>query len=253
MIPSSGLLAGIPPGLRDELLEEYRGLTSAFLQGKWKSASLDAGRFCEVTYSILEGALTGNYPAKASKPSDFPKACKALEQLKPVAVGDRSLRILLPRTLPPMYEVRNNRNVGHVGGEVVSNEMDSTYVVAGCTFVLAELVRVFHQCSTADAQTSVDALVERRTPLIWDYGGGKRVLAPSMPAADKVLVLLHSEPDWVTVSDLVAWTKYTNPSQFRSSVLSRLDKPSLIEFDTAKDRCKITPLGIKEVESSLIQ
>jgi hypothetical protein len=176
LIQLGQLLSGVPSGLRDPLIEEFRGLSAALLEEKWKAAGIDAGRFCEVAYTILSGALSGTFAKQPEKPAKFPEACKALENKPPIAIGDRSLRIMLPRTLPPIYEVRNNRNIGHVGGDVVSNKMDATYVVSSCTFVLAELIRVFHNCSVADAQASVDALVERKTPLVWDFGDGKRVL-----------------------------------------------------------------------------
>jgi hypothetical protein len=253
LIPLAQLLSGIPSGLRDPLIEEFRGLSAALLEEKWKAAGIDAGRFCEVAYTILEGALSGTFPQQPKKPTNFPEACKALESKSAVAVGDRSIRIMLPRALPPIYEIRNNRNIGHVGGDVVSNKMDATYVVSSCTFVLAELIRVFHNCSVSDAQASVDALVERKTPLIWDFGKGKRVLDRTMQVSDKVLVLLYPEPDWIDVASLFDWTKYSNASMFRSSVLSKLDNSLLIEFDRKADCCKLTPLGVKEVESRLLK
>jgi hypothetical protein len=252
MISSQQLLAGIPAGLRDPLLEEYRGLMRAYLEGKWKSAGIDAGRFCEVAYTILEGALTGTFASAPSKPNNFPEACRQLESKPPPVVGDRSLRVLLPRALPPIYEVRNNRNVGHVGGDVTSNKMDAAYVVMGCSFVLAELVRVFHGCSVSDAQASVDALVERTIPLVWEVGPNKRVLDTKMRTADRVLLLLYSEADWVTSAKLYDWTKYSNASVFRSKVLRALDDELLIEFDENLDRCLLTPLGIRQVEERLL-
>ncbi len=252
MIPANTLMAGIPSGLRNPLIAEYKGVMAAFAEGKWKASGIDAGRFCEVAYSVLEGAVTGTFATAPSKPARFPQACAALESRSPISVGDRSLRILLPRILPPIYEIRNNRNIGHVGGDVVSNKMDASYVVAGCTFVMAELIRVFHNCSTTEAQESVDALVDRRVPLVWDFGGGKRVLSPTMPAADKVLVLLYSESNWVSVGDLFDWTKYSNKSMFGSKVLLKLDSQLNIEFDRKANLCKITPLGIQEVEARLL-
>src|SRR5688572_1617967 len=122
MINASNLLASIPCGLSAPLVEEYRGICNAFNEGRWKLAALDAGRFCEVTYSIIHGMITGTYAPTPQKPGNFVNACRALEALPPVAVGDRSLRILIPRLLPALYEVRNNRNVGHVGGDVVPNK-----------------------------------------------------------------------------------------------------------------------------------
>jgi hypothetical protein len=225
---------------------------AAFAEGKWKASGIDAGRFCEVAYTVLEGAVTGTFAAAPSKPSKFPQACAALESCPCIAVGDRSLRILLPRVLPPIYEIRNNRNIGHIGGDVVSNKMDASYIVAACTFVMAELIRVFHSCSTTEAQDSVDALVERGIPLVWDFGNGKRVLSPEMGAADKVLVLLYSESDWVKATDLFGWTKYSNKSVFESKVLAKLDADTRIEFDRKASRCKITPLGIREVETRIL-
>jgi hypothetical protein len=166
MIDAAKLLATVPTPLRDPLVAEYKGIVVAYAEGRWKLAGLDGGRFCEVVFTIVEGALSGSFPSGPSKPSRFPEACKALENKSPVAVGDRSLRILIPRVLLGLYEIRNNRNVGHVGGDVSPNKMDATYVRDGATWVMAELVRVFHGVSTAEAQESVDALVERKHPLV---------------------------------------------------------------------------------------
>ena len=120
MIDSSRVLAGLPKGLRDELLGCYREIISSYLERRWEPSELNGGKFCEVVYSIVNGALKGTFPAKATKPANMLDACKALEQESTVAgrVGDRSMRILIPRMLPVLYEVRNNRGVGHVDGDV---------------------------------------------------------------------------------------------------------------------------------------
>src|SRR5258707_12835883 len=72
----------------------------------------------------------------------------------------RSFQILIPRLLPALFEVRNNRGVGHAGGDVDPNHMDAVFVLSSCNWVMAELVRVFHDVSVAEAQTFVDKLVE---------------------------------------------------------------------------------------------
>jgi hypothetical protein len=48
------------------------------------------------------------------------------------------------------------------------------------------------------------------------------------------------------------WVEYSNASAFRSSVLNRLHKARLIEFDTDQDRARISPIGTKEVEEKLL-
>jgi hypothetical protein len=200
VIDSKNLLKNVPEGLRGPLVDEYRDICKAFSEGRWKLAALDAGRFCEVAYTIIHGMITDNYADSPQKPGNFVGACRALEALPPVSTGDRSLRILIPRLLPALYEVRNNRNVGHVGGDVVPNKMDATLVREGATWVIAELIRIAHGVTTSDAQDAVDALVERAHPLVWEVDGVKRVLAPSMRMGDRVLVLLYSTLGWVPIA-----------------------------------------------------
>jgi hypothetical protein len=117
-------------------------------------------------------------------------ACKALEQADSKKFS-RSIRIQIPRVLIALYEIRNNRGVGHVGGDVDPNLMDATAVVAMGKWIVAELVRVFHAVSTDKAQELVESLVERTLPVVWKVGETVRVLKPVMPAKDKILMLLY--------------------------------------------------------------
>ena len=57
-----------------------------------------------------------------------------------------------------LCEVRNNRGVGHVGGDVDPNHMDAACVLEMSKWVMSELVRVFHDTSTEDATAAVDSL-----------------------------------------------------------------------------------------------
>lgn len=248
MIDEAKLLSGVPEALRDSLLEEYRGICRAFSEGRWKLSALDAGRFCETAFTILEGALTGSYAVSPAKPSNFVAACRALENRAPVAVGDRSLRILIPRVLPALYEIRNNRNVGHVGGDVTANMMDASFCRETCAWVVAELVRIFHGVGIDEAQRVVDSLVERAHPLVWEAGEVKRVLSPDMKAADRALVLLYSSPGWLLISQLQKWVRYQ--ANFRRQVLSPLFDKQLVEL--SKDSVLITPLGIRHVEEKIL-
>jgi len=247
MIDPSRLLVAVPQSLRDPLIEEYRGVCNSYNEGRWKLSALDAGRFCEVVYTIVHGSLSGAFAPSPQKPNNFVTACRNLESMAPIAMGDRSLRILIPRLLPTLYEIRNNRNVGHVGGDVTANRMDASLVRESASWIIAELVRVFHGVSISEAQTVVDALVERIHPLVWEIDGVKRVLAPSMKMGDRVLVLLYSTPGWVTTDQLKAWTR-NNPNLGR--VLANLFDKQLIEV--IKGKAIITPLGVGSVEGRLL-
>src|ERR1700733_11693010 len=101
----------LPAGLRDPLLAEYRSVIQNYLEHRWSPSELSGGRFCEIVYTILEGHAKGKYADKPSKPKNFPEACKKLESgTEPI----QSFRVLIPRTPPALYDIKNNRGVGHV-------------------------------------------------------------------------------------------------------------------------------------------
>lgn len=254
MINLNKLLAGLPEGLREPLINSYKEISSNYRERRWEPSELNGGKFCEVVYTILDGATSASFASAPAKPARMMDACRALENRSPDAtrVGDRSLRIMLPRALPVLYEVRNNRGVGHVGGDVDPNFLDATAVYSLASWILAELVRIFHQVSTDEAQQIVDALVERNIPLIWEFEGGRRVLDPKMPKADQALVLLYQTTSWVSEEDLVKWVEYSTLSMFRTRVLEPLHNERLIEYDKKQRRVKISPVGIKRVEDKLL-
>ena len=241
-IDPTKVLATIPAGLRTPLLETYREIASNFAEHRWEPSELNGGKFCECVYWICQGYISGTYKAKPSKPPNMRDDCRTIEGMaasgKP---GDRSLRILIPRILPPLYEIRNNRGVGHVGGDVDPNLMDATAVYSMASWILAELIRIFHNVKTSEAQETVDGFVERKTPLIWSPGTANRVLDNKLGAADQTLLLLHQALSWVPQADLVKSVEYSNPSAYRTNVLLRLHKARMIEFDKANARARISP------------
>ncbi len=168
-LTSAPILGQLPSTLRDELLAEYTEITRNYRERRWKAAELDGGRFCEVVYSILKGHVDGQFPSAATKPQRFLDACKDLEKADK-ARFPQSVRITIPRVLVGLYEIRNNRNVGHVGGDVDANHMDATFVLHAVQWVLAELIRLFHATDTESATEAVDALADRTLPVVWRIG-----------------------------------------------------------------------------------
>ena len=58
-----------------------------------------------------------------------------------------------------VYDVRNNRDVAHLGADIDPNLMDATLVISILDWVLAELVRMYHKVSADEAQKIIDGLV----------------------------------------------------------------------------------------------
>lgn len=248
MLPPSQALATIPPGLRDPLLAEHRLIVQHFMERKWRPAELSGGHFCEIVYTILDGHAKGVYAAAPSKPERFADACRRLENN---AKEPRSFQILIPRLLPALYEVRNNRGVGHVGGKVDPNHMDSVLVLGVANWIVAELIRVLHNLPIADAQKVVDLLVERRIPTVWQAGDIRRVLDTSLKLTDQMLLLIASSPLPVLTDDLFSWTGYDNRAYFNRA-LRDLHKSRFVELAVDKKSVQILPPGTKHVDRALM-
>lgn len=248
MIPQVQLLASLPQGLRDPLIEEYNSIVRNYMERRWTPSELSGGRFCEIVYTILNGHATGSHATSPSKPQDFTSACRALEsRIK----APRSLQILIPRLLPALYEIRNNRGVGHTGGDVDPNLMDASAVLAMASWVLAELVRVYHNLPIGEAQRAVDSLVERRLPAVWTDGNIRRVLNPSLPLKDQIMLLIASCSASVHGDELFKWTDYQNRAHF-NRILRTLHKTRFLEIDEKSGTVLILPPGA-DYATKLIQ
>jgi hypothetical protein len=244
--PDTALLA-IPDGLRKPLLEEFTQIVNNFMERRWGPAELSGGRFCEIVHTILHGHAQRAYAGSPVKPSNFVNACRALESNTGVP---RSFQILIPRILPALYEIRNNRNVGHVGSDVDPDFMDSSAVLAMASWIMGELIRVFHGISTEEAQALVDSLAERRLPLVWKSGDVRRVLNPDLPLKDQILLLVSSIPKRVKTDDLFVWTGYKKRAYF-NRLLRQLHGQRLIEFHEASAEVEMLPPGNEYVTSLL--
>jgi hypothetical protein len=248
LIPG-GAFAQLPAQLRQDLLGAFEEIVRNFAQGRWEPSELNGGKLAEAAYSVCEGLATGNMPSRAQKPKDMVGACKALEKH---TGAPRSIRIQIPRMLVAIYEIRNNRNVGHVGGDVDPNHMDAVCVLQMAKWIVAELVRALHQLPVDEAAELVDALVERDVPLVWKVNGQRRVLEPKMSAKDKTLLLLHGIAGSVGEAELRGWVEYVNSTIYRREVLQGAHKDKLLEYDPETKMVTISPRGVAYVEQNLL-
>ena len=236
------VLGSLPVGLRGPLLGEYQEIVRNYTAGRWTPSELSGGKFCEIVFTVLEGYAAGYYSQSPQKPRDFVRACRKLEQNSHVP---RSFQILIPRILPAIYEVRNNRGVGHSGGEVDSNLMDATFVVNNSSWVLAELIRVYHNVSVDEAQAIVETLTQRRVPLIWEGTSVRRVLDPKLNLRCQILALLATSSGRIATSDLLLWTEYQNHTYFKK-LLRDMHSQRLLELSDNDECVEILPPGDAE-------
>ncbi|MFF6985436.1 hypothetical protein [Streptomyces sp. NPDC010273] len=242
---ASTVFSALPDGLRSDLVGAFNEITRNYREHRWEPAELNGGKLCEAVFTVVDGHIKGQYAARSSKPNNFPDACRALERN---GQAPRSVRIQIPRILIALYEIRNNRGVGHAGGDVNPNQMDATVVLYMSKWLMAELVRVLHTLTTDEAEKLVEGLVEREVPMVWSDGPNRRVLAPGLTRKQQVLLLLLLEPGDSSEDDLMRWLESSSRSTFRRDVLRPLHKDRFIEFDPERKVIRLLPPGVVAAE-----
>jgi hypothetical protein len=250
-------LNGIEAGFRTRIIAVYLELkhrnAKALYNGEHDASGISAGKFCEIMFRFLEHELkSGNYTDFSKHVSNMAAELEKLSQL-PKTTGHESLRLIIPRALILIYTLRNKRGIGHVGGDVEANEIDVSTIVKLADWIICELIRLYHSLSLEEAQALVDAINIKSVPEIWHINGRKRVLKQNLDFKEQVLLLTYSEIDnGVSIEDLFAWTEYSSLSMFKKAVLMPLHEKKLIEYDRELNFVHISPLGIKQVEQTVL-
>ncbi len=243
-------LSDLPEGLRSDLVSAYNEVVNNYRERRWEPSELNGGKLCEAVFTVAKGFLEGGkYPERATKPRRFPHACLALEEKYQAVPNSRSPRILIPRMMLGLYDVRNNRGVGHAGGDVSPNQMDATAVLYLSKWLVAELVRLLHDLPTAEAEAVVESLIEREVEIVWRHESKRRVLRTDLTRKQEVLLLLLSVSGSVAERDLFSWLEVTSPGAFRRDVLRSMHRDRWIEYDETDRSVRLLPPGVERAEA----
>lgn len=246
---SADLKSKLPNELVDYLLSSYLEIKENYMLERHEPSELNGGKFVEACYRIIEQETRGSYTVVGTHTPDMIGKLRAFEQI-PATTSIESYRIHIPRTLLVIYNIRNKRGVGHLGGDVNPNFADSTLIATCSDWVLAELLRIHYTCSLNEAQKMVDSIVVRPTFLVHKIDDIKRVLNPNLKHSDQVLVLLASEyPNSVLDMQLLNWIEPKSKATFINLVLKKLHRDRLIEYKPDK-KCVILPTGLKYVDKN---
>ena len=235
--------------LANELIAAYEELKTRYFRQDFRPGQLAGGRFAEAAFRILQLKATGSHTLIGKTLPGVPILLRTLESV-PAASAHESVRLHIPRALASVYNVRNRRDVSHIAADVDANSMDAEYVVATCNWVLAEFVRLFHQCSPEEAQALVEAIVKRRAPLVQVLRDVPFVLQPDLPAKDEILILLYHQGEIGASPDrLDGWL----PTISRNVIAARVSDLELKfrHVRRLEGRIFITDTGAAYVEAML--
>lgn len=247
----SNLGKKLPEELVEKLVEHYIHIKNNFILGRHENTELNASKFSEVVFRIIQYALSGSFIPLGKQINRFTEKCRLFEQ-NPSSGVDDSIRIHIPRTLILIVDIRNKRGVGHISGIHNPNLADSILVTKCCDWILAELLRLFNNLSVNEAQSVVDQLVNVQIPIISQIENIKRVLRTDLTYPQQILVLLYQEyPLSVDDNNLFKWVEHSNFSAFKRDILRQLHSKRLIEYNNGK--CLILPPGKKNAEEIILQ
>jgi hypothetical protein len=236
------LAAGIPQELVSELLEAFEQAKRRFFRGDLRPNAVEGGRFAEATFRILQWATASAYTPLGKT---LPTVDKLLVKFENTT-GNDSIRLHVPRALRVIYDIRNKRDAAHLADGIDPNFQDANLVVRNMEWVLAELVRLYHDVSPDEAAQIIVDLVSKEVPVIQLFEEFPRVLRP-LKASEHCLVLLYWRgASGATFEELASWVRPTMRGNLRRT-LGTLDGKDHVH--NASGRWFITLQGETMVES----
>ncbi len=234
-----------PTNVVDRLIDAYSEVKRNYLLGSLRPNEVEGGRFAEAVFRLLEHVTTGGHTPLGQQ-LNTEGIIRNLAQLPATAQPD-SVRLHMPRTLRVIYDIRNRRDAAHLADGIDPNLQDATLVTSCADWILAELVRIYHGCSPADAQVAIDTIVSRKVPVVQEFGNRLKTLRPSLSLPQRILIILYHKGHGGAAFDEIAdAVKPSQQKQLRPT-LWRLthDRDLLVELG---NRYFITRAGEQEVE-----
>ncbi len=194
-IAKSQVIAALSPPLPTEivarLLDEYQGIKQQLALRKFRPSELNGGRFAECVLRLVQHLDNPPY-------TPFGTSLNSADMIKSVEKNTslhESIRIHIPRTARILLDVRNRRDVAHVGGDVNPNFPDSLLIAHIADWILTEIIRLYYNCSIDNAQKIADSINEGNLPIVADIDGFVRVQNTNLDFPSKTLVILyHKNP-----------------------------------------------------------
>lgn len=233
--------AGVPEELVDEFLSSFAEAKRRFHRADLRPSAIEGGRFSEAVFRILQWVTAQAYTPLGKTLPSVDNMIATLQNSQ----GVDSVRLHIPRTLRLIYDVRNRRDIAHLADGIDPNLQDASLVIRNMEWVVAELVRLFHDVSPAEAYGVIADLVSKDVPLIQVFDGFPRVLI-QLRASDHFLALLYwCGPGGATLEELRKWARPAMRGQIRRT-MNGLDAKDFVHLQ--EGHYVLTRLGEREVE-----
>lgn len=168
------------------LFDAYEELVAKHRGGDLEGALTKAGRFVEQALRLIEGKRTG------SVPTEIKSVAATTRALENDTVLSEPLKLLIPRALYGMiYNIRSKRDAVHVK-EIDPRHIDVAMAVSAASWVIAELLRLYHTSDEVVVEQRMLALTRISIPFIEAQAGETFVNRKVKPTFELLLLLAHA-------------------------------------------------------------
>lgn len=239
-------LSAAPEPIRTAILTDFEALLRHSRREDWIDVGTRAGRLAENFLRLLYSRIGDSVPVEIDQ---FRDRCDRFGKI-PAESQPKAVRILIPRALTVLYEIRNTRDFSHASPYVNSHQSDGAFVVATVKWVIAELVQLYQALPAVDAQVLVEQITRRDLPMTWTSSTGKfRVVDPSVELTTQIQVVLYYEGPMSP--QRLAEHIGAPPARVLAEALE-LDEKHAIHFDQDSNTLELMPIGERHVEQVLI-
>jgi hypothetical protein len=188
------------------LLEAYEELIAKHRSGDLEGALTKAGRFVEHALRLIEAKRTG------SVPPEIKSVATTIKGLENDTTLPEPLRLLIPRALYGMiYNLRSKRDAVHVK-EIDPTSIDVAMAVSAASWVIAELLRMYHVSDEQIVSQRMLALTRTSIPFIESLDGETFVGRKVKPVIELLLLLAHASPNGITRKAIGISAKCSQPA-----------------------------------------
>ncbi len=240
------LLTNIPTEIVKAIEIEFQALDARFSRHDWGPAELNGARFSEAVFRYLEWKQSGNFTAIGIQINRLNITNRVLNDVN----MPEGLRFHVLKCAEILLDIRNKRNVAHLGNTINVDEMDSRLVLRLAKWVLSEIIREESNTHPKVIQNIVDKLSAKEIPLVEEIEGDIIIVGTHLKSNERALVALyHSYPNPIVINSLQEMIKYKNATRFRDEILEEEIKEGIIHIK--ENKVYLTQKGCAWVEKNI--
>lgn len=182
------LSSAIDSAVVEDLVSSYETLVSEYRKGDRTACLTEAGKFVEHTFRAAEFLRTGIAPKEIKSPA------AVVKQLENDTALSDSIRLLVPRIAYAMiYDIRSKRGAVHVK-EINPQQIDAALAVQAASWIISELIRLYHTSSEDKVAEAMVALMRNQIPFVEEFGNEIVVTRNVTCDVELLLLLARAEP-----------------------------------------------------------